>query len=292
MTTPAHPLLSAAAAAAHLLSLLEGGSSAALVMAVPGEAREGLPLRMVVPAGDDAGIGSLGDAVLDAAASALAQAALNPATGGGAPEGGPVKEGIHSLAAADGSVVRLYLEVHHPPAELVIVGAGHIAIPLAEMGAVLGFRVTVLDDRPTFATRERFPRAAQVRVVDFHDPFAGLLLHAGTHLILVTRGHKYDYECLRRVLVSGARPGYIGLIGSRRRVRATFLQLLEEGIPRERIAGVRAPVGLDLGAETPAEIAVAVAAEMVLLRRGGSGTPLRDAERILDRFFPLKESLT
>ena len=145
--------------------------------------------------------------------------------------------------------------------------------------------VIVADDRPEFATRERFPSADLVQAVDFQDPFATLPLHGLTHLVLVTRGHKYDYECLRRVLLSDVTPRYIGMIGSRRRVRATYQQLVDEGIPRDRLSAVRAPVGLDLGAETPAEIAVAVVAEMVLAWRGGTGSPLHESERILDRFF-------
>jgi xanthine dehydrogenase accessory factor len=193
---------------------------------------------------------------------------------------------VVTLDPGDGTSPRIYLELHDPPATLVIVGAGHIARPLAEMGTLLGFRVTVLDDRPAFATRERFPSAAHVRVMDLADPFAGIPVHRGTHVVLVTRGHKYDYECLLRLLKMEELPGYLGLIGSRRRIRATFVQLLQEGVTRDRIDLIRAPLGLDLGAQTPAEIAVAVAAELVMLHRGGSGTPLRERERILERFFP------
>lgn len=149
----------------------------------------------------------------------------------------------------------------------------------------MGFRVIVIDDRPDFATRERFPEADRVVRVDFSDPFADVLIHSTSHVVLVTRGHKYDYECLRHLLRMEVEPPYIGMIGSRRRVRAAFAQLVKEGLPRDRLAKVRAPLGLDIGAETPAEIAVSVAAEIVLLWRGGAGTPLADKEQILDRFF-------
>ena len=105
-------------------------------------------------------------------------------------------------------------------------------------------------------------------------------------MVLVTRGHKYDFECLRRLVDAEPAPAYIGMIGSRRRIRATFVQLLDEGVGRDRLARVRAPVGLDVGAQSPAEIAVSVGAELVQIRRGGSGTPLSIRERILERFFP------
>jgi len=120
---------------------------------------------------------------------------------------------------------------------------------------------------------------------DFADPFAGVPLHDRSHLLLVTRGHKYDYECLVRALWTDPPPAYIGMIGSRRRVRATFVQLLDEGVERSLLDRIHAPVGLDIGAETPEEIAVAVAAELVKLSRGGTGAPLKDVERVAERFF-------
>ncbi|HEX5726487.1 MAG TPA: XdhC family protein, partial [Longimicrobiaceae bacterium] len=183
----------------------------------------------------------------------------------------------------------LYLEPHRPPPELVVVGAGHIARPLCRIGALLGYRVTVLDDRPEFATRERFPEAAEVRQADFSDPFRGVRIGPGTHLVLVTRGHKYDFEALRDVLRRPGAPAYVGMVGSRRRTRAALAQLAREGIAPERLRAVHAPVGLDIGAETPEEIAVAIAAELVRVRRGGTGEPLRDRERVAERWVLPKE---
>jgi xanthine dehydrogenase accessory factor len=107
-------------------------------------------------------------------------------------------------------------------------------------------------------------------------------LGPGTHLVLVTRGHRYDYDALRSALDRSAGIGYIGMIGSQRRVRATFEQLRREGVPADRLRAIHAPIGLDLGAETPAEIAVAVAAEIVLRRRGGTGRPLSERARVVD----------
>jgi xanthine dehydrogenase accessory factor len=195
-----------------------------------------------------------------------------------------VLPGLHALPLEGGGEMLVYLELHHQSPEMVIVGAGHVAQPLCTLGALLGLRVRVLDDRPAFATRERFPEAHELRKVDFSDPFAGVPLHSWTHVVLVTRGHRYDYECLRRILLSPSIPAYIGMIGSRRRVRATFEALVREGIEPELLWRVQSPIGLDIGAETPAEIAVSVAAEIVHLWRGGSCRPMREAEGILERF--------
>jgi len=158
----------------------------------------------------------------------------------------------------------VYIELHGPPARMVIVGAGHIAIPLSRLGEMLGLRVEVLDDRPDFANRERFPGASAVRIVDFRDPFEDTPLAPHDHVVLVTRGHSFDYECLVRLLRMGSPPHYVGMIGSRRRVRATHEQLLRDGFTPEEMGRVRAPVGLDLGGQTPVEIAVAVAAEIII----------------------------
>jgi xanthine dehydrogenase accessory factor len=198
--------------------------------------------------------------------------------------------GLHELTPASGPTLQVYVEVHHPHPDLVIVGAGHIAQPLCSIGSAMGFRVIVVDDRPDFATTERFPEADQVVRVDFQDPFARVPIHSTSHVVLVTRGHKYDYECLRHLLRTDVEPPYVGMIGSRRRIRAAFSQLENElmdrkGMERDRLSRVRAPIGLDIGAETPVEIAVSVLAEIIMQWRGGSGAPLTDQERILDRFF-------
>ena len=222
-------------------------------------------------------VGSFGDADLDDGALALGTCGLE--------ERRASTEGIHELTSASGPTIQVYVEAHHPHPDLVIVGAGHIAQPLCSMGAVMGFRVIVVDDRPDFATRERFPEADRIIRVDFRDPFADIPIHSTSYIVLVTRGHKYDFECLCHLLKTEVEPPYVGMIGSRRRVRAAFSQLQGESMPRDRLSRVRAPVGLDIGAETPVEIAVAVMAEIVLQWRGGTGAPLMDQERILDRFF-------
>lgn len=231
--------------------------------------------------------GALGTRELEDALDALARRVLT----GDVEAGRKGREaGVHRVAIAlpgesEPRELEVYLELFRPPSPLIIVGAGHLSLPLTRLGALLGYRVTVLDDRPEFARAERFPEADRVLRVDFQDPFAELEPGPHAHVILVTRGHKYDYECLRRLLRMPEPPCYVGMIGSRRRVRATFHQLAEDGVPPEVMERIRSPVGLDLGGETPAEIAVEVAAELVMLRRGGSGRPLVEVEGVARRFF-------
>jgi xanthine dehydrogenase accessory factor len=179
--------------------------------------------------------------------------------------------------------LELFVERWSPPPELVIVGAGHVAQPLATVGRLLDFRVTVLDDRPEFASRERFPDADRVLVADFEDPLAEVDVGQRTSVVLVTRGHRHDYACLLALARSGAEPAYIGMIGSRRRVRAAFEQLAAEGVGADWLARIHAPLGLDIGSESPAEIAIAVGAEIVLAAKGGSGRPLSERAGVLRR---------
>jgi len=271
--------LRAADVAELLLSTAESGGSAAATVIVGGSADglagRRLAIAVAAPGALPVSHGGLGSAALDAAASELMSEALADQR---------ARDGLREVAL-NGQTVELYLEVRRPVQELIVVGAGHVAQPMAHVGALLGFRVTVIDDRPDFATRERFPDADRLIRADFSDPFADVPLHGRSHILLVTRGHKYDYECLVRALRTDPPPAYIGMIGSRRRVRATYVQLIDEGIDRTLIDRIHAPVGLDIGSETPEEIAVSVAAELVMLRRGGTGIPLKDVERVAERFF-------
>ena len=279
MTDSGNKALTPMEATTEVLDAQESGQPIALIVPVSGPP-ELVGKRVVVrqaKGGAERLVGSFGDAHLDNAALALGTRRLE--------ERRTSAEGVQELKTDSGETIRVYVETHHPHPDLVIVGAGHIAQPLCSMGMLMGFRVIVVDDRPDFATRERFPEADRIVRVDFRDPFADIPIHSTSHVVLVTRGHKYDFECLRHLLETDVEAPYIGMIGSRRRVRAAFSQLKGEGMPRERLSRVRAPVGLDIGAETPVEIAVAVLAEIVLQWRGGTGTPLTDQERILDRFF-------
>jgi len=255
--------LTLAESARLALAALDGGIELALAVVIESRAQPGLVGRRLAWDGERLH-GTLGDAAIDAAARQVLVRA----------------RGLGTTRVAPGEL-EIYVERVAPPAELVVVGAGHIAQPLSWIGSLLGFRVTVIDDRPDFARRERFPDADRVVVADFSDPFAGIPLGPRSHVVLVTRGHRYDYDCLRALARAGSEPAYVGMIGSRRRVRAAFEQLAAEGFDEERLARIHAPIGLDIGAETPAEIAVAIAAEMILATRGGTGEPLGERSNVV-----------
>jgi xanthine dehydrogenase accessory factor len=157
--------------------------------------------------------------------------------------------------------------------KIVIVGAGHLAIPLVKFAKTLGFHVTVLDDRVIYANRDRFPDADVVLAGDMAVTLRGLEITTNTYIVLITRGHQFDEPCLREVIHSPAK--YIGMIGSRRRIKACFIRFRDEdGIPEELLKRVNAPIGLDIGAETPEEIALSIISEVVKVRRGGTAPSL------------------
>ena len=173
----------------------------------------------------------------------------------------------HTTRIAPNGAPRIFIDPIAGAQRLIIVGAGHIAQPLASMGSMLGFHVTVIDDRHQFANRERFPTANEIIVKPFRNAIDSLMLDKHCFLVSVTRGHAYDEEAVEAALRQPC--GFVGMIGSRRRVKTTLDRLIEAGIPRERAEQVHAPLGLDLGAETPEEIAVAILAEIVRERRTG-----------------------
>ncbi|MCH8841877.1 MAG: XdhC family protein [SAR324 cluster bacterium] len=167
----------------------------------------------------------------------------------------------------------VFTERWTPQPTLVIVGAGHIAEPLEEVGRILGFRTVVIDDRRLFANRERFPRAEQVICGPILDVVREISLDQHSYVVLVTRGHALDMDALKVMVERNDEVAYVGMIGSARRVKAVFQLMEADGYSREVLQHVRAPVGLSLGAETPAEIAVSIAAELVsVLHANGDDT--------------------
>src|SRR5213080_4203633 len=167
---------------------------------------------------------------------------------------------------------RAFVEVVAPPALLLVVGASHVAMPLVALARVLGYRTVVLDGRPRFATRERFPDVDELRVGIPSELVAQYPLIASTALILVAHDYKYDLPVLRRALVTDV--GYIGMLGSSRRGGAILKFLTEEGVSDAELKRIRVPIGLDLGARSAPEIALAIMAEIQAVRGGGSGQPL------------------
>lgn len=183
----------------------------------------------------------------------------------------PARRALRQADASD-SLVEVSLEPMLPPPRMIILGAGHIAVPLVRFGKILGFEIVVIDDRARFASRERFPDADEL-VVDAFDVAIGRQeITPWTYLVLVTRGHEYDEAALQRVVASPA--PYIGMIGSRRRVALVFQRLRAQGVPEHFLDRIFAPIGLDIGGRWPEEIALAIMAEIVNVRRGGRGQSL------------------
>lgn len=161
---------------------------------------------------------------------------------------------------------RSYCRRFVPTDRLIILGGGHIAVPLCEMASMLDFSVTVVDDRPEFACVSRFERADKVICNGFSDAISELKIRRSDYVCVLTRGHRYDRECVRTIL-SGVMPAYLGMIGSRRRVKGLRDLLAEEGYDSEKIAQMHAPIGVMIGAVTPAEIAVSILAQIIECRR-------------------------
>jgi xanthine dehydrogenase accessory factor len=164
-----------------------------------------------------------------------------------------------------GGTLEIFIEPVLPPALLYIFGAGHVAYNLYKMAVIAGFEVVVVDDRESYANRERFPDARDVVAEDFEAAVANLNVPESSYIVIVTRGHRDDMRVLRWAVNANAR--YLGMIGSRRKTISIYKELEREGIPREKFASVHAPVGLEIGAVTPEEIAVAIVAEMIATRR-------------------------
>ncbi|MBI2305541.1 MAG: XdhC family protein [Chloroflexi bacterium] len=194
---------------------------------------------------------------------------------------------LYPLTAQDGGMVEpggaleVFIEVPGEQPTLLIVGAGHIGQSLARIGNHLGFSIAVVDDRPDFANAERFPEADHIMAEDFSSALQRFPISESTYIVLVTRGHRHDEVSLRQVIDSPA--AYVGMIGSRRRVRAVFQHLEEEGVSRHLLDRVHSPIGLDIGAETPEEIAVSILAEIIKERRGGTGQPLYSRQRVANQ---------
>jgi xanthine dehydrogenase accessory factor len=183
--------------------------------------------------------------------------------------------------AAEGDT-RVLVQLFESPARLVIVGGGHIGYALAMIGAQTGFEVAVLDDREDFANEERFAMADEVYAGDLGEGLDAMAFDASSYIVMVSRGHQQDEQALRHTVGRGA--AYVGMIGSRRRTRTVLEQLLSDGFDREALEAVRTPIGIDIGAETPEEIAVSILAEIVMERRGGSG------ERMVEHRQTLRDS--
>ncbi|HZQ92822.1 MAG TPA: XdhC/CoxI family protein [Terriglobales bacterium] len=173
-----------------------------------------------------------------------------------------------------GGTLEVFVEPVLPVSHLYIFGAGHVAFSLYKVARLAGFDVTVIDDRESYANRDRFPEARDVYADDFERVMEQLAPTESDYMVIVTRGHRDDMRVLRWAVDLPRPVRYLGMIGSKRKVISVYRELEKEGMAREKFARVHAPVGLEIGAITPEEIAVAIVAEMIAHRRGAApGVP-------------------
>jgi xanthine dehydrogenase accessory factor len=164
-----------------------------------------------------------------------------------------------------GGTLEVFIEPILPIASLYILGAGHVAHSVHKIARLAGFETVIIDDRQAYANRERFPDAREVIADDFERAMTKVEPDENSYVVIVTRGHRDDMRCLRWAVDTRAR--YIGMIGSKRKVISVYTELEKQGVPREKLERVNAPIGLEIGAITPEEIAVAIVAEMIAVRR-------------------------
>jgi xanthine dehydrogenase accessory factor len=166
-----------------------------------------------------------------------------------------------------GGSLEIFIEPVMPAPQLYLFGAGHVAQSIYKVAKIAGFDVTVVDDRDTYANRERFPDAREIYADDFERVCTGLAPSDSSFIVIVTRGHSDDMRILRWVIKNDVPSRYVGMIGSERKFLSIAKEFEAEGIGREKLERVHSPVGIDIGAITPEEIAVAVVAEMIAVRR-------------------------
>lgn len=167
----------------------------------------------------------------------------------------------------EGEEIRIFLESIWPPPQLFLFGGGHVSKAIAQIAVTVGFKIIVVDDRPAFANHERFPEADEVVVDVFSEVVSKLHIDGSSYLVAVTRGHQWDQPVIEQAVWTDA--AYIGMIGSRRKIALMWKNLEGKGIPRHLLDQVHAPIGVDIQADNPEEIAVSIMAELIKFRRSG-----------------------
>lgn len=250
---------------ALLATLLEAGANASTNVGT----------KLLVDSSEAAMVGSLGSEALDNAVVEYAATFLDSKA-----ETRVFQVREFAPALSEWSEAQILFERIQPEPRLVICGAGHVGASLAKLAGLTGYRVTLIDDRAEFVTREGFPdeRIELVATESWSEAVQTAVGNGhGVCVAIVTRGHSEDEQCLRAVMTVDA--DYVGLIGSKRRTNIVLQRLRESGAAEERLAKVHAPVGLDIGAVTPEEVGLAIMAEIVAVRRGGSGGSLSEWRR-------------
>ena len=226
---------------------------------VPGleavQLREAEPVQRLAAGADGGRRGTLGSAALDQAVAGQVEEVVEEDWSG-------VRE-----IEAGGERVEVFVRALLARPTVYIFGGGHVGLAVAQVAPLAGFRVVVADDRSEFASRQRFPMADEVRVAGFENAVEDLPIDEFSYLVVMTRGHKWDREVVTQALRT--RAGYIGMIGSRRKIALTWEALKQEGFTDEDLGRVHAPIGLDIGGDTPGEIAVSIVAELIQVRRRG-----------------------
>jgi xanthine dehydrogenase accessory factor len=174
-----------------------------------------------------------------------------------------------------------FIEAYTTPPTLVVAGGGHVSKALASIAKSVGFRLFILDDRPEFANKERFPEAEIVKVGDYATGLKELPINPNSFIVVATRGHRYDDSALAAALET--RASYVGLLGSKRKTILIYEELLKRGFSVDRLRAVRAPIGLDISGRTPEEIAISIMAEILMFRLGGNGGPMKLDEKQFQR---------
>jgi xanthine dehydrogenase accessory factor len=249
--------------------IIEEGSIAAIATLIEGRVNVGAKL-LVQELAATVATGSLGDEALD---RAVVQHALKFIASKEETRVFQVKE--FEPALAEWNEAQILFERIQPTARLVICGAGHVGAALARLASLIGYRATLIDDRAEFVNRDHFPddRIELVAAENWFEAVHSAVGEGhGVSVAVVTRGHSEDEQCMRAIVQTEA--DYIGLIGSKRRTNIVLQRLRENGADEQQLEKVRAPVGLDIGAVTPEEVALAIMAEIIAVRRGGEGGSL------------------
>ena len=198
-----------------------------------------------------------------------------------------IKYGIELMAYGNSKYVRsetgaeYFVEGYTTPPQIILCGGGHVSRAIYTFAVNLGFNLTVIDDREEFANKTRFPLANVVVAESSAEGFRSIEINKNTFIVIATRGHRYDHVSLKAALNTSA--SYIGLLGSKRKTILIYEELLSKGVSIDRIKDVRAPIGLDINARTPEEIAISIMAEILMIRNGGGGNEMKLDSNLLEK---------
>ena len=176
-----------------------------------------------------------------------------------------------------------FIEGYTSPPKLILVGGGHVSKAISSLADKLGFHVYVTDDRIEFANKERFPESKQTIAMQTEDALKQINITKNSFIVVATRGHRYDSDALASAAKTAA--SYVGLLGSKRKIILIYEDLVKMGIPKDRITELRAPIGIEINARTPDEIAISIIAEMLMFRLGGSGKNMKLDEKLVEKIF-------